>query len=137
MHPTKHTGCNQRMNAQKVCRVCGRRFSWRKKWANNWDQVHYCSEKCQRRGLRSLDRYLETELLVLLNQRPDGSTICPSELARRLEQDEARWRKLLEPIRMAARRLHHAGKVEILQSGRPVDPDTARGPIRVRRISGR
>ena len=121
------------MKANKVCRVCGRRFSWRKRWANDWDKVRYCSEKCQRRGLRPLDRRLESELLALLGQRPAGSTICPSELARQLEREKARWRTLLEPIRMAARRLHHAGKVEFLQSGRPVDPDTARGPIRLRR----
>lgn len=32
----------------KICLVCGLSFSWRKKWANCWDQVKYCSEKCRR-----------------------------------------------------------------------------------------
>ena len=123
------------MKAYKVCCVCGRRFGWRKKWAATWEQVRYCSDGCRRRGLRPIDRRLEAALLELLAQRPAQSCICPSDLARRLETEETGWRALLEPIRMAARRLCHAGKVEMLQSGRRVDPDRARGPIRIRRSS--
>ncbi|PXA05040.1 DUF2256 domain-containing protein [Coraliomargarita sinensis] len=33
---------------QKECPVCGRPFSWRKKWAGCWDSVVYCSERCRR-----------------------------------------------------------------------------------------
>ncbi|MDG1063700.1 MAG: DUF2256 domain-containing protein [Flavobacteriaceae bacterium] len=33
---------------QKICPICQRPFSWRKKWAKNWDNVLYCSEKCRR-----------------------------------------------------------------------------------------
>ncbi|MDP5291038.1 DUF2256 domain-containing protein [Oceanimonas sp. CHS3-5] len=33
---------------QKMCIVCGRPFSWRKKWARDWEQVKYCSERCRR-----------------------------------------------------------------------------------------
>ncbi len=73
-------------------------------------------------------------MLDLLKQRPVGASLCPSELARRLEPQESRWRALMEPIRMAARRLHHSGDIEILQAGRMVDPDTARGPIRLRLV---
>jgi hypothetical protein len=36
---------------------------------------------------------------------------------------------------MAARRLAASGDVELTQQGRVVDPSTARGPIRIRRIS--
>ncbi|WP_082498279.1 DUF2256 domain-containing protein [Chryseobacterium sp. Leaf180] len=32
----------------KICEVCGLPFNWRKKWAKNWDEVKYCSEKCRR-----------------------------------------------------------------------------------------
>ncbi|TRW47970.1 DUF2256 domain-containing protein [Aliidiomarina halalkaliphila] len=32
----------------KVCPVCNRGFSWRKKWERNWDHVIYCSERCRR-----------------------------------------------------------------------------------------
>ena len=32
----------------KICPICGLPFEWRKKWANNWPEVVYCSEKCRR-----------------------------------------------------------------------------------------
>ncbi len=32
----------------KDCAVCGRPFTWRKKWATVWDEVKYCSERCRR-----------------------------------------------------------------------------------------
>ncbi|MBL6646547.1 MAG: DUF2256 domain-containing protein [Flavobacteriaceae bacterium] len=31
----------------KVCVVCLRPFSWRKKWEKNWTEVQYCSKKCR------------------------------------------------------------------------------------------
>ncbi|MFM8287369.1 MAG: DUF2256 domain-containing protein [Planctomycetaceae bacterium] len=31
----------------KICAVCGRPFEWRRKWAKVWDEVRYCSKKCQ------------------------------------------------------------------------------------------
>ncbi|MGC6499468.1 MAG: DUF2256 domain-containing protein [Henriciella sp.] len=34
----------------KLCPVCQRPFSWRRKWARNWDNVKYCSERCRRTG---------------------------------------------------------------------------------------
>jgi len=34
----------------KLCPVCGRPFVWRKKWARDWEQVRYCSERCRRTG---------------------------------------------------------------------------------------
>ncbi|MGB7415348.1 MAG: DUF2256 domain-containing protein [Thermosynechococcaceae cyanobacterium] len=35
---------------EKICLVCDRPFTWRKKWANCWDEVKYCSERCRRRS---------------------------------------------------------------------------------------
>ncbi|PHN08532.1 DUF2256 domain-containing protein [Flavilitoribacter nigricans] len=32
----------------KICPVCQRPFVWRKKWAKNWEEVRYCSERCRR-----------------------------------------------------------------------------------------
>lgn len=32
----------------KLCACCGRLFTWRKKWARDWDQVRYCSDACRR-----------------------------------------------------------------------------------------
>ncbi|XKF16345.1 DUF2256 domain-containing protein [Halomonas sp. BLK-85] len=33
---------------QKICVFCQRPFAWRKKWARDWDNVRYCSERCRR-----------------------------------------------------------------------------------------
>ncbi|MGC6537419.1 MAG: DUF2256 domain-containing protein [Candidatus Puniceispirillaceae bacterium] len=34
----------------KICVFCNRPFDWRKKWARDWDNVHYCSERCKRQA---------------------------------------------------------------------------------------
>ncbi len=31
----------------KPCLVCGRPFTWRKKWERVWDEVKYCSDACR------------------------------------------------------------------------------------------
>ncbi len=31
----------------KICLRCERPFEWRKKWARDWENVKYCSEKCK------------------------------------------------------------------------------------------
>jgi len=33
--------------APKICQRCGLPFEWRKKWARDWENVKYCSEKCK------------------------------------------------------------------------------------------
>ena len=33
---------------EKICPVCEKPFSWRKKWEKNWEEVKYCSERCRR-----------------------------------------------------------------------------------------
>ena len=32
---------------QKICIICNRPFTWRKKWEKVWDEVKYCSDKCR------------------------------------------------------------------------------------------
>ena len=116
----------------RICASCGRRFEWRRRWKTSWDEVRYCSKRCRRRGVTKNDRRLEAAILELLDGRAGGSTICPSEAARRTAPE--RWRELMEPTRRAARRLAAAGRVEILQRGARVDPSSARGPIRIRSL---
>ncbi|MBT0773222.1 DUF2256 and DUF3253 domain-containing protein [Kineosporia sp. J2-2] len=116
----------------KVCASCGRAFAWRRKWAADWDQVRYCSQRCRRNKPADTGARLERTVLDLLAARRDGATICPSEAARAIGGED--WRDLMEPARAAARRLTAAGQVEITQQGRVVDPSTARGPIRIRRV---
>lgn len=124
----------------KPCVVCGRTITWRKKWERDWEQVRYCSGACRRAGIRPVDRALEEAVLRLLDARPAGATICPSEAARTVAAEQSEgpaddaWRALMEPARAAARRLVIRGQVEITQGGRAVaDPSHAKGPIRVRR----
>jgi hypothetical protein len=31
----------------KLCVVCNKPFSWRKKWEKVWEEVKYCSDKCR------------------------------------------------------------------------------------------
>lgn len=40
----------------KICATCGRPFTWRKKWARDWDAVKYCSQRCGRARLPSAPR---------------------------------------------------------------------------------
>ncbi len=37
---------------QKICAACGRPFSWRRKWARDWESVRYCSQRCRGNGAR-------------------------------------------------------------------------------------
>ena len=124
--------------AERTCASCGRRIEWRKKWERSWDDVRYCSTACRKRGVNRVDRALEEQIRDLLAHRAGGATICVSEAARAVAAQEGgqgeEWRELMEPSRRAARRLVAEGEVEITQGGRVVDPSTAKGPIRVRRV---
>ncbi|MBO6837485.1 MAG: DUF2256 domain-containing protein [Alphaproteobacteria bacterium] len=31
----------------KTCAVCGRPFTWRKKWRAVWEGVRFCSDRCR------------------------------------------------------------------------------------------
>ncbi|MBM3979916.1 MAG: DUF2256 domain-containing protein [Planctomycetes bacterium] len=41
---------------RKICVTCGKLFTWRKKWALDWPDVKYCSDKCRRKSDTSLPR---------------------------------------------------------------------------------
>ncbi|WP_312261537.1 DUF2256 domain-containing protein [Candidatus Igneacidithiobacillus taiwanensis] len=36
---------------QKICPVCQRPFSWRKRWRKDWAEVKYCSAACRAKKL--------------------------------------------------------------------------------------
>jgi hypothetical protein len=75
----------------------------------------------------------EAAILDLLARRDPGKTICPSDAARALGGD-AGFRPLMPLVRDAARALVAARRIEVTQSGQPVDLDTARGSIRLRAL---
>jgi hypothetical protein len=106
-------------------------MQWRAKWARNWDQVKYCSDACRRARTTTQDEALEAAILALLDKRARNASICPSEAAQAV--GGAEWRTLMEPARMAARRLVARGEVSITQGGKVVDPSRAKGAIRIRR----
>lgn len=118
---------------EKTCASCGRRIEWRAKWADSWDSVRYCSDACRARGVSAVDAQLESTILELLATRAHDATICPSDVARKVGSEDE-WRDLMEPARRAARRLVAAGEVVITQKGSVVDPSTARGAIRIRKV---
>ena len=118
--------------AAKICARCGREMTWRAKWAKNWDSVKYCSDACRKQRLTAIDIALEDAIVQLLNARARDASICPSEAAQRVGGED--WQRLMEPARMAARRLVAQEKVQITQGGRVVDPSRAKGPIRIRRF---
>ena len=109
-------------------------MAWRKAWARNWATMTTCSESCRkkRQALSTTGRALEETILELLDARSAGASICPSEAARQVSPED--WRPLMEAAREAARRLVAEGLCVITQGGRIVDPSTAKGPIRIRRI---
>lgn len=99
----------------------------------------YCSAACRKRKVNRTDRALEAAILKLLDARSAAATICPSEAARAVsseagQTEEDGWRELMEPARRAARRLVVNGECVITQKNRIVDPSTAKGPIRIRRV---
>lgn len=40
----------------KICPVCQKPFTWRKKWEKNWDDVKYCSDRClTNKGVKTIN----------------------------------------------------------------------------------
>ena len=121
------------MRSTKICQRCGRLIEWRKKWESCWDEVRFCSARCRRRKPSKIDQQFEQAILSLLATRPRGATICPSEAIHSLIL-EKQLHDHMEQARQAARRLVAQGQIEILLEGQTVDPSTAKGPIRLRKV---
>ena len=69
-------------------------------------------------------------IVELVGERGPDKTVCPSEVARKL--DPANWRSLMDEVRAAAAELEAAGDIEVTQGGKVVALSGARGPIRLR-----
>lgn len=70
------------------------------------------------------------KILELVRRRGKDKTICPSEVARAL--DEQDWRPLMKDVRREAAELARKGRIDVLQKGKVVDIARARGAIRLR-----
>lgn len=77
-----------------------------------------------------LNNKLELIILKLLGSREPGASICPSEAARAVFDDD--WRDQMSRVREVANAMVKQGQIEICQKGAAVDPMTAKGPIRLR-----
>jgi len=73
---------------------------------------------------------IEAAILRLTAARGPEKSICPSEVARALAPES--WRSLLGAVRRGAAGLAAAGRIDILRKGKPIDPASARGVIRLR-----
>jgi hypothetical protein len=83
------------------------------------------------------DAVIEEAIITLCWKRGPEKTICPSEVARMLDADDAAWRSLMPAVRAAADRLVRRGLIEAMQGGRAVDMADVKGPIRFRLRSKR
>ena len=82
------------------------------------------------------DERIIATMLELLAATRDGSTICPSQVARKLERDERDWRALMPRVRDCARTLALAGRLEVTQRGVVLSPEGDwRGALRLRRAA--
>ncbi len=72
---------------------------------------------------------IEAEILRLSAVRGPDKSICPSEVARALDEN---WQRHMTAVRRAAIRLAVAGRIDILRKGKPVDPSAVKGVIRLR-----
>lgn len=115
---------------EPVCPTCGKVIPWGRRWAADPTRRQYCSDDCGSRRVAGAGQEIERLILTLLEQRAVGASICPSEVARALTNDD--WRAQMEAVRRAARRLQREGRIEITRGGRPLAPGTERGPIRLR-----
>ena len=66
--------------------------------------------------------------------RAADSSICPSEVARALQSDDAAWRTLMPQVREVAATMRDAGRLRITRGGNDVPGDSLhRGAIRLAR----
>jgi len=82
------------------------------------------------------DQRIRRTVLALLAQRAPEHSICPSEVARALEQDPMRWRALMPAVRRIAAALAEEGRIQVTQRAHPVQIEQVSGPVRLHRGSG-
>lgn len=124
----------------KDCLWCYRPFEFRKKWADVWDEVKFCSDSCrsESKNKTSLQHRSQIESAVLAStQARKPKSLCPSEIAREIFNGLGLedWRPLMEPIRQVCRKLHLEKKIVITQKDVPIKELNFKGPIRIKHKS--
>ena len=119
---------------QKSCSSCGRKFTWRKSFAKNWEDVKYCSKACRKRKLSKIDQQIESTILKLLVSQSHPTPVTTGQIADLLDFGNDKY--LLESIKRAARRLEAKSFVIITQDGKRVDSSKAKGNLQIRKQDG-
>jgi hypothetical protein len=78
------------------------------------------------------DASIRATLLRLARERGPEKSFCPSEVARSLSDN---WRPLMPDVRRVAQQLVDAKMLFCTQRGRPAQPLTTRGAIRLRGLA--
>lgn len=89
-----------------------------------------------------LQERIANEILRMTALRGGGKSLCPSEVARSLEEKdgscrEESWRPLMPQIREVAMDLASQGRIAVTQKGKPVSCREPRGPIRLAAMDGK
>jgi hypothetical protein len=80
------------------------------------------------------DDDIAQEIVRQLSRRAMESSICPSEVARALDSNEAAWRALMPRMRKVAAAMRDEGRLRITRGGADVPGDELhRGAIRLAR----
>jgi len=89
---------------------------------------------CVMPNVMHTDTRIAQTILQLLGERAHAASICPSEVARALEDDEAAWRALMPRVRDVAADLQDADRLRITRGSAVLARDELEGgPIRLRR----
>ncbi|MEL6648504.1 MAG: DUF3253 domain-containing protein [Pseudomonadota bacterium] len=74
---------------------------------------------------------IEKTILALCLERGTDKTICPSEAARALHNDDDTWRAVMPDVRRVAQRMAQAGQIAIYRGGRAQPDHDVTGRIRL------
>lgn len=110
---------------EKMCATCGRAIQWRRRWAERWPEIRYCSNRCRGAKPNALDREIEARLVDALSSTPRGQRIDPDEICAALGSGP----RFEERVFHASRRLACRGLGELICDGRVVAPSDARRPF--------
>lgn len=122
----------QQPSESKTCAACGRPFSWRRKWAEHWSEVKFCSRRCRGLKVRRVDREIETLLLTALRSESSPASIDPAKTIRAQRSDLPDVQSSIERIHRAVRRLAERGDIELILHNRLISPGELRAGVRIR-----
>lgn len=77
------------------------------------------------------DQRIKDLICELTDERGPEKSICPSEVARALSDDN--WRELMPEVRRVAHDLCQSGQIVATQRGEVVDLKIVSGPVRLRK----